>query len=145
MGILAFVVNFFWSRSMGEPAGDNPWLAGTLEWAISSPPPPYNFHVIPTVASAYPLWDTHAEYRHELLPDPEKMQRETVGTTVLEADPQAILNFPEDSPWPFILACCLAALFVGLLLGNLAGTVAGGLAAFLAASAWLWPGKEAEV
>src|SRR5581483_9483667 len=103
MGILAFVVNFFWSRSMGEPAGDNPWLAGTLELAISSPPPPYNFHVIPTVASAYPLWDTHAEYRHELLPDPEKMHRETVGTTVLEADPQAILNFPEDSPWPFIL------------------------------------------
>ena len=29
----------------------------TLEWATSSPPPPYNFAVIPTVASRHPLWE----------------------------------------------------------------------------------------
>ena len=31
--------------------------APTLEWTIPSPPPEYNFAVIPTVTSAYPNWD----------------------------------------------------------------------------------------
>lgn len=40
----------------GAPAGDNPWDAGTLEWATSSPPPPYNFARIPLVTNREPLW-----------------------------------------------------------------------------------------
>lgn len=32
-----------------HPAGDDPWNARTLEWATSSPPPHYNFAVIPRV------------------------------------------------------------------------------------------------
>ena len=36
---------------------ENPWDAPTLEWSVSSPPPPYNFAVMPTVHSAYPLWE----------------------------------------------------------------------------------------
>ena len=34
----------------GKPAGDDPWDAWTLEWATTSPPPPYNFEMIPEVA-----------------------------------------------------------------------------------------------
>ena len=45
------------SARLGPPAGDNPWDAATLEWATSSPPPDYNFALIPVVTSAYPLWD----------------------------------------------------------------------------------------
>jgi cytochrome c oxidase subunit 1 len=52
-----FVWNFFRSRKHGEIAGSNPWGAGTLEWTIPSPPPEYNFAVIPTVTSRYPLWE----------------------------------------------------------------------------------------
>ena len=44
-----FVVNFFWSLARGRAAGDNPWLANTLEWATSSPPPHGNFATTPTV------------------------------------------------------------------------------------------------
>ena len=40
----------------GDVAGDNPWDAGTLEWATTSPPPPYNFSRIPLVTSREPLW-----------------------------------------------------------------------------------------
>jgi cytochrome c oxidase subunit 1 len=52
-----FLVNLFWSLRHGRPAGDDPWDAWTLEWTTTSPPPAYNFAVIPTVHSRRPLWD----------------------------------------------------------------------------------------
>jgi cytochrome c oxidase subunit 1 len=62
LGTIAFVYNFFRSKSRGPVAGNNPWDAPTLEWSIPSPPPEYNFAELPTVTSRYPLWDlTHPE------------------------------------------------------------------------------------
>ena len=49
--------NIWRSRTNGEVAGDDPWGAPSLEWSIPSPPPDYNFAVIPKVTSRYPLWD----------------------------------------------------------------------------------------
>ena len=43
VSVLVFVINVVWSLRRGELAGDDPWGAGTLEWATTSPPPPYNF------------------------------------------------------------------------------------------------------
>ena len=58
--VVAVIIGFYnlvraW-RS-GPAAGNDPWGAPTLEWSIPSPPPEYNFAVIPTVTSRYPLWD----------------------------------------------------------------------------------------
>src|SRR3954463_6575107 len=36
------LINVIRSAAYGPIAGDNPWDAGTLEWATVSPPPPYN-------------------------------------------------------------------------------------------------------
>jgi len=57
LGVALFVVNVVVSLRRGAPAGDDPWDAWTLEWATTSPPPPYNFAVVPTVSSRRPLWD----------------------------------------------------------------------------------------
>ena len=56
-GVLCWVVNFLWSYFKGKPAGNDPWDAWTLEWSTSSPPPDYNFAMIPVVRSRRPLWD----------------------------------------------------------------------------------------
>ncbi|HKQ85906.1 MAG TPA: cbb3-type cytochrome c oxidase subunit I, partial [Candidatus Acidoferrales bacterium] len=40
---LIFFWNFFASMKSGVPAASNPWNATTLEWTVSSPPPPDNF------------------------------------------------------------------------------------------------------
>jgi cytochrome c oxidase subunit I len=54
---LVFIVNLVLSYFNGPRAGNDPWDGWTLEWSVSSPPPPYNFTSIPTVASRRPLWD----------------------------------------------------------------------------------------
>jgi heme/copper-type cytochrome/quinol oxidase subunit 1 len=57
LSVLLLLVNIFVSRRSGEPAGENPWEAWTLEWATSSPPPEHNFRELPPIRSRRPLWD----------------------------------------------------------------------------------------
>jgi cytochrome c oxidase subunit I len=57
LGILVFGINLLWSYFKGRAAGSDPWDAWTLEWSTNSPPPAYNFAVIPIVKSRRPLWD----------------------------------------------------------------------------------------
>jgi cytochrome c oxidase subunit 1 len=55
--MLPLLANVFISLRGGKPAGDDPWEANTLEWATSSPPPPYNFDRLPEIRSERPLFD----------------------------------------------------------------------------------------
>jgi cytochrome c oxidase subunit 1 len=55
--MLPLLWNIFASLRAGKPAGDDPWEANTLEWATSSPPPPYNFDHLPEIRSERPLFD----------------------------------------------------------------------------------------
>jgi heme/copper-type cytochrome/quinol oxidase subunit 1 len=62
ISVLVFLVNILVSLRLGEPAGNNPWDAWTLEWATTSPPPVHNFDAVPPVRGRQPLWDlTHPD------------------------------------------------------------------------------------
>jgi heme/copper-type cytochrome/quinol oxidase subunit 1 len=148
VGIGLFLVNVAVSLRRGKAAGDNPWDAPTLEWATSSPPPPYNFAVIPTVASRHPLWEDRlnesagrSRLDAGLLLD---RGRETVGTSALDGEPNLILEMPADSLAPGILALGLVALFAGALLKAWWLTGGGLLIGVAALLLWFWPRRVHE-
>lgn len=60
LAFCVLIVNVYGSARAKVPAGPNPWQAHTLEWATSSPPPPFNFNLsypVPRVHSYAPLLD----------------------------------------------------------------------------------------
>ncbi len=74
LAILVFLINVVVSLRRPVLAGPDPWGGQTLEWATSSPPPPYNFEgPLPPIRSYAPLLDLrHA--REDAAPDPEGAQ-----------------------------------------------------------------------
>jgi cytochrome c oxidase subunit 1 len=69
---IPWLINIAVSLRGGRIAGDDPWEANTLEWATSSPPPPYNFDHLPEIRSERPLFDLRHGRTHAaaVLPDP---------------------------------------------------------------------------
>jgi heme/copper-type cytochrome/quinol oxidase subunit 1 len=57
IGILVFVFNVVQTSRKGARAVNDPWLADTLEWYTTSPPPPHNFETLPYITSARPIRD----------------------------------------------------------------------------------------
>jgi cytochrome c oxidase subunit I len=101
IGILLFIINWIASLRSGEVAGDNPWDAGSLEWAMPSPPPPYNFRMIPTVTSSEPLWEQSPENNQWVVIDANP-ERETVAesASVESATTQSLTPPPFEPAAP---------------------------------------------
>ncbi len=143
-GLLMVFVNLAVSRFRGERVGNDPFEGDTLEWATTSPPPPYNYPVIPKVTSSYPMWDR--EDRREDLVNLAQGRKvleqghETPASTTVDADWDEILEMPSSSPWPPVLAIAISGVFAMVLLKQwIAASVF--LVAVLVVLA-AWHGKE---
>jgi cytochrome c oxidase subunit 1/cytochrome c oxidase subunit I+III len=143
-GVLLLIYNVVRSLRHGPTAPPNPWDAPTLEWAVSSPPPAYNFTVIPVVASRHPLWEDRLDQPGEgrshleagLILDHGK---EALGTTTLDAEPNVILKMPRDTLVPLYLALSMTIVTAGLGLVNWWVVAVGGALTASSILAWLWP------
>jgi hypothetical protein len=143
-GLVLIAANLVVSRLTGPPAGRDPFFGGTLEWTVPSPPPAYNFAVIPTVRSPYPNWDPVDRAPDGRLHGGLVLDRghETPASTVRDAEFEEVLEMPGDSPWPIVLATLVAAAFV-MLLAQHAVIACGFFALALAAlAAWHWQEPE---
>jgi cytochrome c oxidase subunit I+III len=145
VGVLLTLVNFVISKRNGAPAGPNPWDADSLEWAIASPPPHYNFAAIPIVESRHPLWEPELrvarsgtdEARISLGEEGAEM-RSTPLTVGLHADPEGTMDVPPETIVPFVLALGIAIFFYGLLInGPLVGVIGLGIG-IAGLVTWAW-------
>ena len=105
-GILLLLGNLVISYRRGPRAGPDPWHGPTLEWTVPSPPPEYNFAVVPRVKSAYPNWDADAGDAGALDDGHEQMM-----STPIDGRPDEVVHMPNGSPWPILLALCLSGIF----------------------------------
>jgi len=141
LSLLVFLINVIVSLRSGAVAESNPWGAPTLEWATSSPPPPYNFLLQPTVASREPLWHP------ELSPPPviglDADKRQVLVTAVLDAEPDHRYKAPGPSLWPLVTAMATTVMFIWSIFQAM-GLVWGAIPTFICLIGWFWPtrGKE---
>jgi cytochrome o ubiquinol oxidase subunit 1 len=73
-----------------DPTGD-PWDGRSLEWATSSPPPAFNFAVLPVVESDEPFWDA-------------KRHAPASGSPAGEEPEYPPIEMPRNSPTGFVTA-----------------------------------------
>jgi cytochrome c oxidase subunit 1/cytochrome c oxidase subunit I+III len=143
-GVLVAVYNLFYSLRRGEPAGNNPWKADSLEWSSTSPPAPYGEVHIPTVRSRHPLWDAHVEEA-----DPRNQRvlaegRETLATTTLDAQDGFIVRMPEETLIPLASSVLLLGAFIALVFKVVPLVAVLGLATAASFGVWMWP-KAGEI
>ncbi len=136
LGVLVFIIDAVRALRVGAAAGENPWEAGTLEWATSSPPPSANFVHPPTVAGSEPLWDNPAD--QPVVAGLRTDVRDVLVTYLMDAEPDHRIEFPEPSYWPFLTALSTTALFIGSIFTPRA-VVTCALPLFVSMTGWFWP------
>jgi cytochrome c oxidase subunit I+III len=132
---LLLVVNIAKSLRTGAAAGANPWGADTLEWAMPSPPPSYNFAHVPVVTGDHPLWERE---QPPVMRGLEVDHRELVLTTVLDAQPDVREPSAAPSIWPLLAAIAVGAMFLASIFTPWA-VVIGAVPIAVALIGWFWP------
>ncbi|MCJ8056777.1 cytochrome c oxidase subunit I [Shinella curvata] len=128
-----------------EPKGEqNPWNAGTLEW-ISEPEEKWGVRSIPIIKSRYPIWDQpniieDIKAGRFYLPDAKDGARETLVTSVLDAEPIQCLRVGGTSVLSILAAFSLGGVFIALTFHWWIVTTVCAVMTLAAIIAWLWTG-----
>jgi cytochrome o ubiquinol oxidase subunit I len=87
--VIQFVVSIRRRDQLRDETGD-PWHGRSLEWATASPPPPFNFAVLPNVQGEEPYWE---------------VKRRAIEAQQLSVEPKyESIEMPRNSPTGFITA-----------------------------------------
>ena len=100
VSIIVFIANFILSMFSKERAGADPWNGRTLEWSISSPPPPYNFAQIPQVHALDDFWHKKYVENERGVPVPAVAGGANGETHEEHHD----IHLPSPSYWPLVAA-----------------------------------------
>ncbi len=108
VSFLVFIANVWRTTRAGAAAGPDPWDGRTLEWTIASPPPVYNFGLVPTVHGRDELWLVKHGDGHGGAPAP----RAPAPTR----EDLASIHMPPPSYWPILLAGSMLVMMSGALI-----------------------------
>ncbi|HEX6804168.1 MAG TPA: cytochrome c oxidase subunit I [Terriglobales bacterium] len=136
LGVIIFIINFFQSKANGRLAGPNPWAAGSLEWAVPSPPPHYNFLELPTVNGREALWD--ALPNQPIVVGVRDDIPEVLVTNSLDSEPQHKDELPGPSIWPFLTSITVSIAFIWSIFSPW-GIAYGAIPVVITLVGWLWP------
>lgn len=103
LAVIVLLINIIVSSKNGKKAGDDPWESGrTLEWAMSSPPPVYNFKQTPLIRGLDAFWKEKMDGKKEMTP----------------AEPLGPIHMPGPSIQPLIMSIGLFILGFGIIYHN---------------------------
>ena len=88
IGTIVFLINIVATAMKPQNAPADPWDGRTLEWAIPSPPPEYNFKQTPLVRGLDPLWKEKMAGNKEMTP----------------AEPIGSIHMPSPSILPLVFS-----------------------------------------
>ncbi len=128
--ILVFLLNVLRTAQTEQDVPANPWDGATLEWAIPSPPPVYNFRVTPLVTHRDQLWHDKydraagAHHRRDEIADAivavDQLPADSpVGVAVTEAQAEVgNIHLPNPSYYPLMCGIGMFLLPFGILMNN---------------------------
>jgi cytochrome c oxidase subunit I len=145
IGFLIVVIDVLRPKGHQPYSERNPWNAGTLEWLEEMPDMPWGVRSIPFVKHRYPLWDDpdlikKVDAGEFYLPDAEELRRETLVTSVLDAQPLQCLRVPAPTFLPAITALLTGGAFIAATFHWYLLTLVSGVLAVAAVIYWLWTG-----
>ncbi len=118
--VIVLLINIIVTSVKNKKVGNDPWGDGrTLEWAISSPPPYYNFKQLPLVRGLDPYWIEKMEGKTEMTPaEPlgdvhmpnSSILPLTISFGLFVAAFGALYNMEQDKTWT------TAVIIIGLLI-----------------------------
>jgi cytochrome c oxidase subunit I+III len=144
-GFLLFVWDCVRPKSKEPDAPRNVWNAGTLEWVGKVPSDNWGLRSIPHINSRYPLWDDKdlldtIDSGRGLLANAAEGRRETLVTSVLDAEPVQVLRVGTPTWLPMLAAIGLAGVFIFPIWKLWWPTLASAIFFVGVTLHWLWTG-----
>ena len=121
-GFALFLIDVVLQIRLGRRHDRDPWGADTLEWAMATPPPAYNFASLPTVASREPLADApdlalRLARGEGMLATARHGWRETLAVDMTSGAAEHVVVLPGNGWWPIATAAALGGFFLSMLAG----------------------------